>query len=179
MTDDARVPAMKRVLEAFEAPSERAERARLGMLELLYISEEPFSREHDIHHFTASAVVFSSRGVLLHKHKHSGDWLQPGGHVDNEEWPADAALRECSEETGVAARHPEAGPLLLSVDVHLTVKGHVHYDLAYLLNSDGEDPQPPEGESPDVGWFEAKKATEMTDDVCRHLIVAAEAHRLR
>ena len=179
MGDDARVPALKHVLEAFETSTEKAERSRLGMLELLSTSAQPFERNYDIHHFTASAIVTSDRGILLHKHKRSGDWLQPGGHIDDREWPADAAMRETAEETGIMARHPAAGPLLMNVDVHHTVNGHVHYDLAYLMESDPDEPVAPEGESPDVGWFSVEDALKRTDDVCRNLIVTAMGLRLR
>jgi 8-oxo-dGTP pyrophosphatase MutT (NUDIX family) len=179
MADDARVPALKDLLELFEASSEKAGRARTGMLELLYVSKHPFERDHDTHHFTASALVLSRRGVLLHKHKRSGEWLQPGGHIDGDEQPVDAAIRETLEETGVRVHNPAGGPQLLNVDVHHTVNGHVHYDLAYLFASDGEDPNPPEGESPDVGWFSVEEALSLTDDVCRNLIVTASGRSIR
>jgi hypothetical protein len=55
----------------------------------------------------------------------------------------------------------------------------VHYDLAYLMESDPEDPAPPEGESHDVGWFSVDEALDITDDVCRNLIVTASGLRLR
>jgi 8-oxo-dGTP diphosphatase len=57
-----------------------------------------------IRHFTASAIVFddSDRVLLVHHHK-LGQWLYPGGHIDPNEDPAEAALREVREETGVKA----------------------------------------------------------------------------
>src|SRR6185369_17260141 len=44
--------------------------------------------------------VFKNR-VLLHKHKKLGIWLQPGGHIELDEGPIEAALREAKEETGL------------------------------------------------------------------------------
>ena len=44
-------------------------------------------------------------------------WEIPGGAVDDDETPAEAALRECFEETGIQCTHPQ--PLLffhMSVD---------------------------------------------------------------
>jgi 8-oxo-dGTP diphosphatase len=54
-------------------------------------------------HLTASlAVVDPSAGkLLLIYHKASGKWIFPGGHVDPDESPAEAAVREVREETGV------------------------------------------------------------------------------
>lgn len=59
-------------------------------------------------HFTASAVVidpnaiFGAR-VLLIDHLAEGTRQFPGGHVDPDESPDEAAMREVFEETGVCA----------------------------------------------------------------------------
>lgn len=60
----------------------------------------------DTRHLTASAIVLDpdTAEVLLIKHKASGWWQFPGGHVDADETPAEAAIREVYEETGVRAR---------------------------------------------------------------------------
>ncbi len=50
----------------------------------------------------ASAVVFDDKGhVLLHQRSDSGEWALPGGAIDPGEEPANAAIREVWEETGV------------------------------------------------------------------------------
>lgn len=55
-----------------------------------------------IRHFTATAfVIDSKRRVLLLRHRRLGRWMPPGGHVDRNETPEDAAKRECREETGL------------------------------------------------------------------------------
>jgi 8-oxo-dGTP diphosphatase len=69
-------------------------------------------------HLTASMVVIDvdTAAVLLIAHKASGQLQFPGGHVDAEESPAEAALREVREETGVRAHLVSAGlhPLTLA-----------------------------------------------------------------
>lgn len=56
-------------------------------------------------HLTASMVVIDPdyNLVLLVHHKASGTWVFPGGHVDADETPGEAAIREVFEETGIRA----------------------------------------------------------------------------
>lgn len=56
-------------------------------------------------HFTASGFVLGAdRRVLLVHHRKLGVWLYPGGHIEADETPDAAVLREIFEETGVRAR---------------------------------------------------------------------------
>lgn len=53
-------------------------------------------------HFTATAFIVDSRNrTLLLWHKRLGRWMPPGGHVEDDELPEEAAKRECKEETGL------------------------------------------------------------------------------
>ena len=63
------------------------------------------------------------------------------------------ALREATEELGLAVEHPPTGPLLIHLDVHPAAHGHTHLDLRYLLLGADADPLPPPDESPDARWF--------------------------
>ena len=54
-----------------------------------------------IRHFTATAYVVHDGRVALHWHPKVMAWLPPGGHVEENEDPVQAVLRETEEETGL------------------------------------------------------------------------------
>ncbi len=95
-------------------------------------------------HVTGSAFVVNeqhSHALLLH-HAKLNRWVQPGGHLDDDDAsPAAGALREASEETGILALTPGAESLF-DIDVHaiparnkdgLNEPAHYHYDARYLV----------------------------------------------
>jgi 8-oxo-dGTP pyrophosphatase MutT (NUDIX family) len=141
--------------------------ARRWFLDALDRLPAPFDQHAGPWHVTGSAVVVGPRGVLLHKHKRLGLWLQPGGHLELDESPLEAALREAHEETGLAMTL--AGGALLHVDVHDGGRGHTHLDARYLLHADG-DPAPPPGESAEVRWFSWPDAIAVADPGLRGLL---------
>jgi 8-oxo-dGTP pyrophosphatase MutT (NUDIX family) len=147
-----------------QAVDEREARSLSRFLQELEHLASPFDEEADPVHVTGSAIVIGPRGVVLHLHKRLGIWLQPGGHLDPGEDPADAAHREAREETGLDVRHPANGPRLVHVDVHPGPRGHTHLDLRFLLEADDADPAPPPGESQDVRWFTWDEAIAVADE---------------
>ena len=156
--------AARRPVDAREA------RSRDRILVALSRLPHPFDEEADAMHVTGSALVVGPRGVLLHRHKRLGIWLQPGGHLEAGETPSDAALREAVEETGIRVRwpreaHPQPStPPLAHVDVHDGGRGHTHLDLRYVLEVVGDDkPAPAAGESQDVRWFAWPEAIDAAD----------------
>jgi 8-oxo-dGTP pyrophosphatase MutT (NUDIX family) len=104
-----------------------------------------------IRHFTASAIVLDGHNrVLLVHHNKLGRWLYPGGHIDPNEDPAQAAQREVLEETGIHTQvishsamftHPavttHATPYtIIEMDVTDAAVGpHRHIDLVYVLRA--------------------------------------------
>jgi 8-oxo-dGTP pyrophosphatase MutT (NUDIX family) len=126
---------------------------------------EPYDEVLGLVHVTASAIVVSDAGdkVALHLHKRLGMWLQPGGHIDAGETPAQGALREAEEETGLPVRHEDGTGLFVHVDVHAGPKGHTHHDLRYIVRAPEVPMNPAEGESPDARWFTWDEAIEIAD----------------
>ena len=101
-----------------------------------------------VRHFTATAFVVQDDATLLHWHGKLGIWLPPGGHVEENEDPVQAVLREVGEETGVRVEAvPTSGtdgvlaypvqvlpPLTILIeDINDPVDGfHQHIDFIYV-----------------------------------------------
>jgi 8-oxo-dGTP pyrophosphatase MutT (NUDIX family) len=168
--------AVRAAIEDHAPADERERRSRSIMLAALDLLPHPFDRDQAQTHITASAVIRGRRGTVLHLHKRTGTWLQPGGHLEPGEPPWDAALRESLEETGLTLRHAGGCPVLLQLDVHPANPQHVHLDLRYLLDAEDGDPRPPAGESQAVRWFTWDEAMQVAD---RSLAPALRAVRER
>ena len=54
-------------------------------------------------HFTTTGFVVEGNRTLLLWHKRLGMWVPPGGHIEPDEDPVTAVLREIREETGLEA----------------------------------------------------------------------------
>ena len=65
-----------------------------------------------VRHFTATGFVVHEGHVALHWHPKVKAWLPPGGHIDENEDPVQAVVRETEEETGLRIEVVEAGPRL-------------------------------------------------------------------
>ena len=107
-------------------------------------------------HLTGSALVVDGAGarvVMLH-HRKLQRWLQPGGHCDGDANLAAVALREATEETGIAGLRIH--PVAIDLDVHEVdppADGpHLHLDARYLVVvPEGADPVG-NHESTDIRW---------------------------
>lgn len=92
-------------------------------------------------HFCVSVYVYNPeiKKFLLIKHRKTGKWLQPGGHIEANEDPEEAALRETFEETGIRVRligkrFPREQDFVtpLALQKNVVEKDHIHIDLVYL-----------------------------------------------
>ncbi len=96
-------------------------------------------------------------------HKRLGKWLQPGGHVELDEDPNQAAIREAKEETGFDVSLVGA-PRLLELEGnehdiippkflnrHPYNDTHEHVDFTYFATITGGELKPEEGV--EIRWF--------------------------
>ena len=111
-------------------------------------------------HFTATGFVVNGDATLLHWHHRVNEWLPPGGHVEKDEDPVQAVLREVKEETGLdveivpTQEVPQISNLdqvvpprtILVEDVFDNKVGkHQHIDMVYFCRVPGGRPATPEG----------------------------------
>ena len=156
----------------------REARSRHRMLVALGRLTDAFDRDADLTHLTGSAIILGPGGVLLHRHKRLGMWLQPGGHIEPGETPWGAARREAEEETGLRFSPWPAPPELAHLDVHDGGRGHTHLDLRYILEVEGDPtPRPPAGESQDVVWFAWERVFEVADPGLAGFLRSEETRR--
>jgi 8-oxo-dGTP pyrophosphatase MutT (NUDIX family) len=114
-------------------------------------------------HFTVAVFVVRDGKVLLHWHRKLGMWLPPGGHIERDELPDEAAVREVLEETGVEVelmgerREDVEGPLQLhrpaGVQLEDIGPGHQHIDLIYFARPKGSTNIRDEFSTDRVGWY--------------------------
>ncbi|HZP57077.1 MAG TPA: NUDIX domain-containing protein [Dehalococcoidia bacterium] len=120
-------------------------------------------------HFTVTGFVVDGDRTLLHWHRRTQMWLPPGGHVEPDEDPVQAVLREVREETGLDAEvvpgravMPFRAPAQLPPPYTILVEdipehpatgaraseaAHQHIDLIYFLRAaPGATPATGEGE---------------------------------
>ncbi|MDP6453142.1 MAG: NUDIX domain-containing protein [SAR202 cluster bacterium] len=100
-----------------------------------------------VRHFTATAFVVHDGSVALHWHQKVKAWLPPGGHIEPNEDPVQAVLREILEETALKCEvvptgetlnleyptHVDAPYTIMIEDIHDPVQGfHHHIDMIYF-----------------------------------------------
>src|SRR3990167_1627960 len=128
-------------------------------------------------HFTATVYIISGQRLLLHKHAKLGKWLPPGGHVEPNETPPEAARRETKEETGLDIDFIEQENLkinaynavsferpflclLENIPAHKEKPAHQHMDFIYVAK-----PIKAKTYLNEFQWFEWKDLLQMEEEL--------------
>ncbi|MBQ4634714.1 MAG: NUDIX domain-containing protein [Bacilli bacterium] len=91
-------------------------------------------------HFCASAFVIDplTKKILLVFHTKFKKWVQPGGHIENDEYPEETVRREVFEETGykielLGERFPREDDFIkpLGIQNNRGSNGEQHIDIIY------------------------------------------------
>ncbi len=138
---------------------------------------------HDLIDFTVETFIVHKNKVLLRKHDKLGIWLSVGGHIELDEDPNQAAIREVKEEVGLdiildnsrqffkskAEDYEELIPPLF-LNIHQSTKTHRHIVLIYFAKTKSDKiSQNKENEkSEDIRWFTKK---DLEKDKTVHKIV--------
>lgn len=160
------------MLSQYQGIDNEEESMRQRMLSFVKEHENCFDRELAIGHITGSAWIVNpsmTKTLMLH-HAKLNRWLQPGGHSDGDPNTVNVALREASEESGVAKEDIIlAKPGIFDVDIH-TIPGnkkeaeHEHFDVRFLLEIDDSIPLVSNDESHEVRWLDLDEVMSFNED---------------
>lgn len=118
---------------------------------------------HEKIDFTTCIFVVHDEKVLLIHHRKLNKWLPLGGHIELDEDPELAALREAKEESGLdvellGERPPTTEPgtrALISprfLDIHRITDTHEHIGMIYWARPKGGDVRLAVEEHHDIRW---------------------------
>lgn len=139
-------------------------------------------------HFTVSIFIVYKDKVLLHLHKKAKKTLPLGGHIELNELPEDACIREAKEEAGlkinlynpINTQLKETCELcsekLLINPMH-TILGeinhdHYHIDFVYYATANSFDTMPEDGESKLLKWY-SKEDLKIASDIQPNILTMA------
>jgi 8-oxo-dGTP pyrophosphatase MutT (NUDIX family) len=122
---------------------------------------------HEKIDFTVSIFVVQDGKVLLIHHRNLNKWLPLGGHVELDEEPETAALREAKEESGLEVellgeRPPTTEPgtrALITprfMDIHRISATHEHIGLIYWARPKSGTVTLAPSEHHDIRWCSAE-----------------------
>lgn len=114
-------------------------------------------------HFTSTVLIVYQNRVLLHLHKKFNSLLPVGGHLDQDELPEEAAIREVKEETGLSVQlynpdntiFPDVRALVRPVHVLLINMNeyHQHIDFIFYAEAKTDTVVPESDESKRLFWY--------------------------
>jgi 8-oxo-dGTP pyrophosphatase MutT (NUDIX family) len=167
-------------LRAWTPADEKQRRLREAFVRHLQAHENGLLRSCFPDHLTAGTLVLSPGldRVLLNLHRKARRWFAFGGHHEPGDGSlADTALREATEESGIAGLgfHPEPVHLDRHAVTFCDPRGTVHHlDVRYAAVAPaGVDPAASD-ESLDVRWWPLAGLPDLEDEMHRLIALARE-----
>ncbi|NUT48402.1 MAG: NUDIX hydrolase [Saccharothrix sp.] len=167
-------------LGAWRPASREQEALRQAYLGFLAARGDACLRSCEPGHITASALVVDAAAerTLLTLHPRVGRWLQLGGHCEASDVTlAGAALREATEESGIAGLRIE--PVPIHLDVHPITcslgKPTRHFDVRFLVRAPVGATPTRSAESVDLQWWPLDAMPPNADDL-HTMLEAATPH---
>lgn len=113
-----------------------------------------------------------TKEVFLVFYKNLGNvWLGTGGHIEKNESPKIAAIREIKEELGIDVNVPDYPFFIGLTQVHHNKPGRncrFHYDFWYLIETDGTNFKLTTEEFSEYKWLKIPKALALVTDISTH-----------
>jgi 8-oxo-dGTP pyrophosphatase MutT (NUDIX family) len=172
----------RRHIEAALPGEASHEAARKQILDFVDAHPDALHRSCLAGHLTGSAMVVDpiSGGLLLVLHAKVGRWLQPGGHADGDASLPAVALKEATEETGIAGL--QVAVPAVDLDVHEFVApgepSHLHLDVRYLVVAPAAAQPVGNHESHDIRWVGLDEADDYGLDPGTVRLARAALHAL-
>lgn len=150
------------------------------------------SHIHDKIDFVVEVFVVCDNKVLLRLHDKYQRWLSVGGHIELEEDPNEAALREVKEEVGLEVKLYNGNQIYheitnnrielippIFLNIHEVNENHKHICLSYFALSETQNVKPQESEdmSTQWKWFgkdELEKTGGLGNDIRAYALKALE-----
>jgi len=123
---------------------------------------------HDLIDFTVGVFIVHNHQVLMIHHKKLNRWLCVGGHIELDEDPEQAAIREAKEESGldielIGTRPPVNDGInrgLITpwyLDIHSITEQHRHIGMMYVARSTSADVVLATEEHHAIRWFSSEE----------------------
>ena len=123
-------------------------------------------------HYTSTVFIVSQQRpikILLAHHKKFDKWMPLGGHVEKDENPIEALIREAKEESNIDIEpYLEKNKVIddraislplptfvleVQIDAHGDYPEHYHNDLVYVVEVPYQEVKHRAEESHDIAWF--------------------------
>jgi ADP-ribose pyrophosphatase YjhB (NUDIX family) len=128
---------------------------------------------HEKIDFTVEVFIVYENKILLRRHDKYKIWLSVGGHIELDEDPNQAAIREVNEETGLSVKlmgelppfeNPQNYQELLAprfLNRHQVSETHEHVTLVYFALAKTNKVFPSKGETSEgIRWFKLEELDE-------------------